>query len=412
MSHENPRSPISLNRRQFLGEGARNAATAAAGVVGLSTVAAGRPTSRSANETVRLGMIGVRNQGLALARAFQETPGCEIAGICDVDAAVRTRAMRELELDANSLTVTDEFRRLLDNPEVDAVVIATPDHHHAWMSALAADAGKHIYLEIPTTHTSEQGVHLQKMLAKSDVTVQVGLQHRSGSHYQSAMRFLHAGELGKVAYAKAWACVPRQRLRSTEANDDASWSTEQQRLWLGPEKECPLAFADWHFQWRCLWQFGSGELGNWGVTLLDLARWGLQVALPERVTAAGGCYSLNDGREAPDTLHVQYDYADSAITWEHRQWTQRGIEGRPHGVAFYGERGTLILDRSGWKVYDSRISAGQPASKTPEPHARNFIDAILHGQPVAADFETGRISSELCHLGNQAYRNRQPVSLA
>ncbi|MBV07944.1 Gfo/Idh/MocA family oxidoreductase [Rubinisphaera sp.] len=409
------RTSTPLNRRQFLGDSARNAATAAAGVVGLSHISQSRASAYSGDiskaNTVRVGIIGLRNQGLELARVFQHTSGCEISAICDVDSAVRARAGRELNLESSKVRSEEDANFLFDDPNLDALVIATPDHHHAWMSAMAANAGKHLYLEIPTTHKVEEGERLQQMLSQTGVLVQVGLQHRSGQHYRSAMEYLHSEELGSTRYVKAWACVKRQKLISTEKTIPHPLSQHQQKLWLGPESSCELAGPDWHFQWRCLWPFGSGELGSWGVPLLDIARWGLQADMPNRVTATGGSYHLNDGRDTPDTLHVQYDFPEAAIVWEHRQWTSRGHEGRPHGVAFYGEKGTLIIDRSGWKVYDSKKSVGQPASKTLEPHVQNFIDAIRQKAPLAADFTTGRISSDFCHLGNRAFQSGEPISV-
>ncbi len=396
-------STTSLNRRQFLGSSARNAAQAAAGVVGLSQVTQLQARPRPLVESVQVGIVGLRNQGQVLAQAFQQVAGCRVAAVCEIDEAVLQTGMRQLTQGAQPAVYLD-YRQLLDHPGLDAVVIATPDHQHAWMAALACAAGKSIYLEVPTTHTLEEGEQLARMLRNSTVTVQTGLQHRSGAHYLSAMELLHSGGLGEVRYAKAWACLQRQKLKPFPTGEESQSSQSFQQAWSGDRPVPALAPSEWHFHWRWFWNYGSGELGSWGVPLLDVARWGLKLEHPRKVSASGGLFQLRDGRETPDTLSVQYDFGDCMLLWEHRQWSHRGIEGRPQGVAFYGERGTLILDRSGWKVYDHGSGATHSSSEMQTDHVRNFVEAIRQREQPRAPFEAGLLSTRLCHLGNLAYR--------
>ena len=427
MTDRNSKSKTPLNRREFLGSSARNAAQAAAGVVAISQVGklqAKLPATPS--DAVRLGFVGLRNQGASLIKSFQQVENCQIAGLCDIDQSVQAAAMKLIESPRRQPFLCDDYRKILDSPEIDAVVIATPDHHHAWMTAMACDAGKDIYLEAPTTHTIEQGVQLQRMISQSQSVVQVGLQQRSGLHFQSAIDYLHTGQLGEVYQARAWSAVKRQRLRrQTEPHQRSSQKSSQKKTsrqepmlsekvqlaWLGQEKKSTLHPLDWHYHWRWMWNYGSGELGNWGVHLLDTARWGMNLELPQRVVATGSCRHFNDGRQTPDTMNVLYDFGGKSITWEHRQWSSRGIEGRSHGVAFYGDRGVLILDRSGWKVYDHTPAISVQASELRISHARAFIHAVKNRTEPATSYEVGRISSELCHLGNLAYRNERELRL-
>jgi len=393
-----------LNRRQFLGNSARNAATAAASVVGFAHVSQLQARERrSANETVRVGVVGLRNQGDSLLQSFQAAPNCAVAAVCDIDEELLRRGAARVTAAGGSPQLFDDYSRMLETAQLDAVVIATPDHHHAWMAALAASAGKDLYLETPTSHSREEGQHLRDMLRKAGVVVQTGLTHRSGEHYQSAIEYLRAGELGPVRYARAWACLKRQSMQTAQPGREQLESRFASQ-WLGRYSAPPLKPADWHFHWRWFWNFGGGELASWGVPLLDIARWGLNVATPQRVAASGGCFHFSDGRETPDTLSVQYDFGDAMIVWEHRQNTHRGPEGRAQGVAFHGERGMLVVDPSGWKVYDKSPARSQQASDAQSAHVANFLKSVRERTVPQASYETGLLSSELCHLGNLAYR--------
>lgn len=400
---EQPVNPA-LNRRQFLGNSARNAAQAAASVVGLAHVSQLQARERrSPNETVRVGVAGLRNQGDTLLQNFLAAPNCAVTAVCDIDDEVLRRGAARVASAGASPRAFSDFHQMLDNAELDAVVIATPDHHHAWMAALAAGAGKDLYLETPTTHSREEGFHLRDMLRKSGVVVQTGLSHRSGEHYRSAMEYIHSGELGPVRYARAWACMKRQKLKPQPAARE-QLDSRFAAQWLGKRSAPPLSLADWHFHWRWFWNFGGGELSTWGTSLLDIARWGLNVATPQRVAASGGCFHFSDGRETPDTLSVQYDFGDSMIVWEHRQNTHRGPEGRAQGVAFHGERGMLIVDPSGWKVYEKSPAQSHQATDSQAAHIADFLTCVRERRTPRASFETGCLSSDLCHLGNLAYR--------
>ncbi len=401
-----------MNRRRFLGEGARNAAgVAAAGMVGWHAPAVAGQMSPA--DRLRVGVIGVRSQGKTLAVETAALPGADVVALCDVDASMLQRAARELEK-AQPLApqLYADFRRLLDNPSLDAVLIATPDHWHAAMTVLACQAGKDVYVEKPVAQTIDEGNRMIAVAQHEGRVVQCGLQQRSGAHFRSAVELVRGGMIGKVRLAKAWSVHRRQPVAWKP--DTAVPPGIDYDLWQGPAPERPFNASRFHYHWRWCWDYGTGELGNWGVHLLDIARWGLGVELPDRVAATGSPQPAGHKQtsQTPETLAVQYAYRDVTILWEHRLWTQHGNEGRATGTAFYGDEGTLIVDRSGWKVYDRSKAVTADTSELKRSHLTNFYDAVRQRTQPACDLRTGQISSTLCHLGNIAYCLGREVSFA
>ena len=387
------------NRRQFLGTSAKNAAGVAAGIVGLSTASSlAAPSNR-----VNIGVIGVRNRGRELARKLATLPDVVVTALCDIDESVFAAATEGVEESGGRVPRRQrDFRRILDDPEIHAVVIATPDHWHAVMASMACRAGKDVYLETPVAHSIEEGQRLLTVVADTGRIVQCGLQERSGAHFQSAIDVVRSGQLGNVSMARAWTVHRRKSIGYQ--SERRTPKTADYDLWLGPAAQRAFHPNRFHHNWHWFWDYGSGELGKWGVHLLDVARWGLQVELPDRVAASGGKYAFRDDQETPDTLVANYSFGEKTIVWEHRLWSNHTLEGRSAAAAFYGERGTLVVDRGGWKIYDSSNSATSEASDLLGMHLRNFIDCVKHREQPIANLAIGHVSSTLCHLGNIAYR--------
>ena len=204
--------------------------------------------------------------------------------------------------------------------------------------------------------------------------VQVGLQQRSSAHFQSAIRLIHSGKLGKVASAKAWFVQKRQPLMASATSEPPAGIDFNS--WLGPAPEQPFAVHRFHYHWRWCWEYGSGDLGLWGSQFLDIARWGLNASWPQRVAASGSNLVLQGATETPDSMHVLFDCGDQTISWEHRTWSNHAPEGRTAGVAFYGERGTLVVDRGGWKVYDCSEQLTSDSGESSRSHLSEFLDSI------------------------------------
>lgn len=400
-----------INRREFLGSSAVNAAGMAAGMVGLAGgigIAQSSPTER-----VRVAVVGVRNQGKLLISHLAALPDVDLAAICDVDENQFAPVLKLLdEAQRRTPRIERDFRRLLDDPSLDALVIATPDHHHAAMTTLACEAGKDVFVETPVSHSLDEAAAMLDVARRHERVVQVGLAQRSGSHFRSAVEFIRSGKLGAVPLAKAWTVHQRKsigRKLESPAPPGIDYTA-----WLGSAPVRDFNSNRFHHNWQWFWDYGSGELGHWGVHLLDVARWGLGVDWPETVTASGGKLHFDDDQETPDTMFAQFQFAGKVVTWEHRQWSPHGQEGRSAAVAFCGERGTLIVDRGGWKVYGlkdehSQLTSGPSSFLT--PHLRNFIDCVKSRSTPAADLETGLTSSGLCHLGNMAYRQGRRITV-
>ena len=397
-----------LNRRQFLGRSAQNAAGVAAGMVGLAGAASLAKTA--ASERVRVAVIGVRNQGKSLAAGFAALPEAQVVALCDVDDNVVPAALHAVQqAQGTSPRVERDFRRVLDDSQIDAVVVATPDHWHALMTMLACEAGKDVFVETPATHFGGEGPLMIAAARRTQRIVQVGLQQRSGAHFQSAIRLIHSGKLGRIASAKAWFVQKRQPLLASAPSDPPAGVDFPS--WLGPAPERSFAAHKFHYHWRWCWDHGSGELGLWGSQLLDIARWGLNATWPKRVIATGGKLIFDDEAETPDTLQVLFDCGEQTISWEHRTWSNHAPEGRTAGVAFFGERGTLVVDRGGWKVYDTAEPLASDASEQSRSHLAEFLDAIRTRRPPQADLETGVISAGWCHLASLSYRIKRELTV-
>lgn len=393
-----------LNRREFLGSSAKNAASMAASVVGLGSVATLGAMDAGPQAEVRVGVIGLRGYGQTLLSTLCGLPRTRVVGLCDVDEGVLRKAGQDVAaVTGYAPRMAEDFRTLLDIPELDAVVIATPDHWHALMTLHAVRAGKDVYLEPPVAHTLGEGKLLVAEAARTDRIVGVGLQQRGGDHFQSAIEYLRQGHLGTLHLAKAWTVHQRKPIgtkRATEVPPGVNYD-----LWLGPAPERAFQPNRFHYNWHWFWDYGSGELGNWGVHMLDVARWGLGVDWPESIAASGGKFAFCDDQETPDTLTVQFGFREASVVWEHRLWSAHAPEGRSTAAAFHGEQGTLIVDRGGWKVYGRKDAPASGAQgDLVAKHLAQFLSAVATRTTPAVDLSTGHISSSLCHLGNAAYR--------
>ena len=387
---------IDLNRREFLESSTRNAACVTAGVLGLRE-------SSNPNEKLQFGIIGVGSQGQELAKNLITLGDVQVMAICDVDARHLAVSQHEIASQQRHTPIcVTNHRQLLERNDLDAIVVATPDHWHHAQAIDVLKSKRHLFLETPIAHTIKQGEEIARVASQANCVVQVGLPQRSGSHFQSAIETIRSGDLGKVHLARAWAVHPRKSIGYC-ANTRPPLGVDY-RGWLGPAEKKPFRENCFHGNWCWSWEFGSGELGRWGTQNLDVALWALNLSYPKRVSATGGIRSFRDDRETPDTLTVTYEYPELDLVWEHRQWGRGGIEGRTSGTAFYGERGTLVIDRSGWKIYGSNQDRYADSGEIKVSQLRNFVDAIRNGSAPTATLEAGQIVTDLCHLGNISHR--------
>jgi predicted dehydrogenase len=395
------------NRRVFLGQAGLGVAGAALGLPALQAAGAA--------EQVTLGVIGCGGQGSNHIQHWVARKDVRIAAVCDPDGDRLARAVRLVEAGGGKTPKTmKDLRQVLDEKDIDAVVIATPDHWHAPATILACQAGKHVYVEKPCGHNIREGRLMVEAGRKTGRVVQVGTQSRSTSHVQKAVQLLHEGVIGDVLVAKAWnsqkrANIGHRKPSKPPANVDYD-------LWVGPAPLVPFQANRFHYTWHWWYDFGTGDMGNDGVHDIDIARWGLGVDThPSSVSAIGGKYFFDDDQQFPDTQYVVFEYPGDGkvgnkrqLIYEHRIWSPYHQEGFENGNAFYGTRGVMVLGKRGG--YRVQLAGNKPGPEyrggSPDlsAHHANFLECIRSDRRPHGDIEIGHLSACLCHLGNIACR--------
>jgi predicted dehydrogenase len=367
----------------------------------------------SSESTVVLGIIGVNNRGAALAKGFLALPNTRIAYICDVDSRAAGRVTEGIVKDsANRPVIESDFRRMLDDKQVDAVVVATPNHWHAPATILACAAGKHVYVEKPCGHTPEEGELAVAAARKHDRVVDMGVQRRSWPAIKEAIEKIRSGAIGKVHYARTWYNNRRESIGTYQPAAPPAWLNWD--LWQGPATRQAYRENVLHYNWHWHWHWGNGELGNNGIHAIDVARWGLDVTYPTRVTAGGGKYRHQDDQETPDTMMVTFDFpGNKTITWEGLSWSPLGPDHSKFGISFHGTEGAIVIRDPGYIVFDMQDKeiSKQTDRAGDSDHLSNFLDAIRQSGRPNADIEEAHQSTLLCHLGNIAYRTGTTLDL-
>jgi len=393
----------SEDRRSFIKKAGLASAAAAAEFINWN------PTARGANEKVVLGLIGCRSQGKNDALdAIKD--GAVFKTLCDVDDAILAKVGPQIQAAQNRAPDSvKDFRRVLDDKEIDAVVIGTPDHWHVIPTILACQAGKDVYIEKPLSHTIHEGQLMRDAARKYNRVVQVGTQRRSEAHFREAVEYVASGKLGKVCLVKAWITQVRKSIGNPP--DGAPPPGADYDMWLGPAPKRAFNPNRFHYNWRFFWDYGNTELGNQGVHMLDVAMWGIaklrgqEHCLPTHVANNSGIYWLQDAKEVPDTQVATYDFGDLQLVWEmHSFQNHHPIDGMDVGTAFYGTDATLVVDDDGWKVFGNKNEVVAGGKATGGSHTGNFLECIKSRKRPNADVEIGRLSTTICHLGNISCR--------
>ena len=389
-----------MNRRTFL--------TTAAGI-GASILS----RRVGANDEITVAVMGVNGRGAVLARTFASQPGTKVSHICDVDTRVAEKVVGEVP---GSKAIVD-FRRVLDSSGVDALVIAAPDHWHTPAALLALQAGKHVYLEKPCSHNPGEGELLVEAQQHYGLVVQMGNQQRSARTSIEAVGAIREGLIGRPYFGRAWYANTRGPIGHGKRVPVPEWLDYE--LWQGPAPRTPYRDNVIHYNWHWFWRWGTGEICNNGTHEIDVCRWALGVDLPVRVTSAGGRYHFHDDWEAYDTQVASFEFrGDRLITWEGRSCNGRPIEGRGRGASIHGEKGTVVLDRRGYVVYDEDGNEIRKAMERSNEdtldtrggggltaaHVANFLESIRGKEKLRAPVADARKSQLLCHLGNIALR--------
>ena len=405
---------MSKTRRQFLTDSTKLlAATGFAGIVpAASTFAA---TSKpSDNDKIVLGLIGAKGQGMANLRQALKQPGVECGAVCDIDDTILTERSAEInKIQGKTPVIYKDFRKLLDNKDIDAVIIGTPDHWHCYQMIAACEAGKDVYVEKPLANSIKECDLMVAAVRKYNKVVQVGQQQRSGGHWQSAMQFIKSGQLGALRKTQVWANF-NYGAGQPKVPDTPVPAGVDFNMWLGPAPDRSFNSARFHGSWRMFWDYGGGLMTDWGVHLMDMALWAKDItALPLSVAASGGNFAFPDrAHETFDTMSVTYQMPDHNITWEHVAGIENGPWGRNYGLAFVGNDATLVIDRSSWDLYPESSEDKYKVPAMPrqtgydshEAHLKNWIECLKTRKDPNCTIEMGRLTAIYTHMGNIALR--------
>ena len=409
------------NRRDFIKKAVTGAAVVSVGGILPGFSAKSYGNIFGANDRITIAMMGVNSRGMALANTFAKQENVEIIYVCDVDSRAETVCSGSIEKMQNKRPAAiPDFRKALENKNLVAMVIAAPDHWHAPAAILASKAGKHVYLEKPCSHNPNEGEILVAASKKYKNVIQMGNQRRSFPNIVAGIAELKAGVIGRPYFAKTWYTNNRPSIGVGKEVPVPEWLNYE--LWQGPAPRKPYKDNVVHYNWHWFWNWGTGEALNNGTHFVDLARWGLGVDYPVRVTSAGGRYRYKDDWETPDSQVISMEFDNNTcITWEGLSCNSRPIEGSGVGVMFSGDNGSLRIDGGdAYSVFDIKgklikevnsktaIDArnlSNPSGDLDSVHIRNFLDGIRVGAPLNADILSGHKSTLLVQLGNIALRS-------
>jgi predicted dehydrogenase len=375
-----------------------------------------------ANERINIAVIGVNSRGNSMCGTIARLKDVQIATVCDVDTRAIPNALKTIAgTDHAHVPKTEkDLRKVLEDKDVDAIYTATPDHWHAPLTIMACQAGKHVYVEKPLSHNPHEGEMAVAAARKYDRIVQMGAQRRSAPTLTKGIQLLHDGIIGRVYMAKTWYTNTRKEtfLKPSSVPDWLDYD-----LWQGPAPRVDYKDGLIHYNWHWFWHWGTGEALNNGTHEVDVARWGLGVDFPIRVSSLGGRYQFKDDWETPDTQLVSIDYPGRiSLLWESRSCNGRKVEEQERGIIFYGEKGSLDTGDDAYKIYDLQgkllqdvksPSSGEaiagrniasPSLGLDSLHMSDFLDAIRNNRRPNCDVELGYKSTVAMQLGNISWR--------
>ncbi len=372
----------------------------------------------SPNDKIQVGVIGVNNMGFSDLKSFLLHSDVECVAIADVDENVYNRRAEELvKANFQKPPYYRDYRKMLENKDIDVVIIGTPDHWHCLMLVHALEAGKDVYVEKPIGNSIQEIDVMVNAVHHHQRLVQVGQWQRSQPHFVDAIDFVHSGKLGHIRTTKTWSYVDWKGAVPKVPDTTAPAGVDYEQ-WLGPAPKRPFNQNRFHFTWRWYWEYAGGLMTDWGVHLIDYVLYGMQATAPKSVMAMGGKMAFpDDDMVTPDTLHALYDFGNFTMLWEHTIGLSRGLHGRTHGIAFTGENGTLVLDRNGWEVLPEKEKMAAEthlkgaADVGLDLHVGNFLDCLKNKTPekLHAPIEIGHRVALVAQMGNIAYRTGERV---
>ena len=409
-----------FTRREFLDK-------VAVGTAGLAVAASAKSYARilGANDRLNFAVIGLNGRGYAhLSSLKANQAAARISHVCDVDSNTLQKFADTTTKEMGEPPASDkDFRAILQQRDVDAVTIATPDHWHTPMAIAALQAGKHVYVEKPCSHNPAEGVLLVAAQKKYGKLVQMGNQQRSSIYTAKIIEKIHGGLIGRAYYAKAWYSNTRKSIgfgKETAVPPQLDWD-----LWQGPAPRQPYKDNVQPYNWHWFKIYGTGETLNNGTHEVDVCRWALRVDFPDRVTASGGRYHFQDDWQFYDTLVTSFTYQDKMISWEGKCCNGMKFYGRDRGSVVMGTHGTVVLDRDGYEIFDlegkktdaynvgSTTSSADTmgADSMTDAHFANFIAAIRKGEKLNAPVSEGNVAVTMLQLSNIAWEVNRELHL-
>jgi predicted dehydrogenase len=371
----------------------------------------------SPSDQVNIGAIGIKGMGWSNVMAALKIAGVNLVAVCDVDKSVIDKRLGELSktnTDVSKIKVYGDYRKLLEQKDIDAVIIGTPDHWHALMMIHACEAGKDVYVEKPVGNSIIECNRMVAAQKRYNKIVQAGQWQRSQQHFKDAVAFVHSGQLGNIRTAKVW-CYQGWMKPGPVVPDSAAPEGVDYKQWLGPAKTRPFNSSRFHFNFRWFWDYAGGLMTDWGVHLLDYALIGMKADLPISVAGLGGKFAYPDlYEETPDTLTTLYEFDKFNMVWDSAMGIDNGSYGRDHGIAFIGNNGTLILNRGGWEVIEERQSKNKvimPFQKSADngldKHWVNFIAAVKSrkAEDLNCSIQAGAHVATVAQMGNISFRS-------
>lgn len=404
-----------MNRRHFVKTSALAATTAMTAAMSKNVL--------GANDKLNVAVIGCGRMGRANLQVQQGTGLVNIAAVCDVFEPNLQQAKNMADRDAKAYK---DFRHVLDRQDIDAVIVATPDHWHPLVTTLACDAGKDVFVEKPASLTIAEGRRMVDVARRTNRIVQVGTMQRSAEVFQNAVKIVQSGILGNISLVRTW--MNHNEFPDGIGNpaDGTPPSNLDWDMWLGPAPKRPFnanRFGVDENRWstfRYFWDYAGGMMTDWGVHLIDIVLWAMQETAPNSVMASGDKYFLTDNRETPDTLQINYEFDKFVLTFTSHEINDRGVDAQSYGIQFYGSSATMFVDRGGYKIMPQeggRFKRRDMPDDVPmkftssdggnDAHARNFLNSIKTRELPICDIEIGHRSTSICLLGNIAYRTKE-----
>lgn len=371
----------------------------------------------SPGDQINIGLIGAKGMGWANLTSALKIPGVNATAICDIDKNViddRMAGLSKIGGDPSKVKTYGDYRKMLDDKDIDAVIVGTPDHWHALIMMHACQAGKDVYCEKPVGNSIEECRAMVAAAKKYKRVVQVGQWQRSQQHFKDAVDYAQSGKLGNIRTVKVW-CYQGWMKPGPVVPDTAPPPGVDYKMWLGPAPTRPFNSSRFHFNFRWFWDYAGGLMTDWGVHLIDYGLLGMKSPIPKSVSALGGRFAYpNLYEETPDTLTTLYEFDGFNMVWDSAMGIDNGSYNRDHGIAFIGNNGTLILNRGGWEVIEERQSENKvskplekPADNGLDKHWENFI-AVMKSrktEDLNCPVEAAAHVATVAQMGNIAYRS-------